>query len=127
MLSDEEVANIKYESAENIFHFGDSVEVVSDQVVHLPMSFGGKNVTIKACLVPNNIHLLLISKQSMADAGVLLNFKTGQAKIFVKWLDLDRNESGHYLIPLTKIISYKRTLSYMPHLDCLMKSLIAKL
>ena len=42
MLSDEETANIKYESAENVFHFGDNPEVISNQVVHLPVSFGGK-------------------------------------------------------------------------------------
>ena len=44
----------------------------------------------------------------MADAGVLLNFQTGQAKVFGQWHNLDRTESGHYLVPLTKIMSYKQ-------------------
>ena len=107
MLTDEEIANIKYDNAENIFRFGDSPQVVSSQVVHLPVSFGGKNVLIQTCLVDNNIPLLL-SRQSMADAGVLLNFQTGQAKVFGQWHNLDRTESGHYLVPLTKIMSYKQ-------------------
>ena len=45
-LSDEEIANIKYDNAENIFRFGDSPQVVSSQVVHLPVSFGGKNIML---------------------------------------------------------------------------------
>ena len=40
MLCDNELSQVKYESANNTFRFGDGVEVKSQQVVNLPVSFG---------------------------------------------------------------------------------------
>ena len=60
----------------------------STRVVHLPAVVSGQYVTVQACVVSNHIPLLL-SKQAMEKAGVLLDFAAGKAKVlnnFAKYI-----------------------------------------
>ena len=77
MLDDTDQSKVRYEDAVNTFRFGDGVEVKSTQIVHLPACIGGTTATIKACIVDNNIPLLL-SRKSMEDGNMILDFKNAR-------------------------------------------------
>ena len=96
-----------YETEKNVFRFGDGCEVLSHEIVYLPASLGGKYVTIKACIVENDIPLLL-SKDSMAKANMVLDFGNNRAKVLGKWLSLDQATNGHYMLPLTEVLCYDK-------------------
>ena len=104
-LGGEDLAKVKYRSDETAYRFGDGMPSVSNQTVELPAVVGGQQVTIKAGIVSNSIPLLL-SKEAMATAGVLLDFANGRAKILNEWCNLKTSVTGHFLINLGKSVKY---------------------
>lgn len=94
---------VKYEDAVNTFRFGDGVEVKSAQMVHLPVSLSGTPVVIRSCLVDNDIPLLL-SRKSMEDADMVLQFKGARVLLFGKWVNLEKSSNGHLMLPLTDML-----------------------
>ena len=99
------LAKVKYRSDDTAYRFGDGLPSVSIQIVELPAVVGGQQVTIKAGIVSNEIPLLL-SKDAMATAGVLLDFAKGKAKILNEWCDLKTSITGHFLMHLGKSVKY---------------------
>ena len=71
---------VRYEQDDTAFRFGDGNVCVSKKLVYFPAVLGGREVTIKSSVVPNRIPLLL-SKDSMAKAGFILDFGGGRVKI----------------------------------------------
>ena len=104
-LSDKDLLKVKYKSDDTAYRFGDGLPSLSNQVVELPAVIGGQQVTIKAGIVSNSIPLLL-SKEAMATAGVVLDFATGRAKILNEWCNLKTSVTGHFLIHLGKSVKY---------------------
>ena len=77
----------------------------SKKLVHLPATLGKRSVGIDVCIVENDLPLLL-SKESMEKAKILLDFNTGRARIFDDWIQLQCSSSGHYMVPLTALTAY---------------------
>ena len=58
---------------------------------------------IEVCIVNNEIPLLL-SKESMKKAEVVLNFAKDTARVLDETVDLVCTSSGHYCIPLMNML-----------------------
>ena len=98
-LSSEDQKKVRYEQDDTAFRFGDGNVCVSKKLVYFPAVLGGRRVTIRSSVVPNCIPLLL-SKDSMAKAGFILDFGGGRVKIQNNWCKLKTSASRHFLIPL---------------------------
>ena len=106
MLPEDKKARVSYKPTDAIFRFGDGKPTTAKEIVCLPPAvIGHTSVSIDACVVENEIPLLL-SKASMEKAGVVLDFKNKKARILEKWYDLKSSTSGHFLIPLTELLLY---------------------
>ena len=95
-----EKSKVKYEKSTSIFRFGDGERVASDRNVKIPTTIGKKSVTISVDLIDKDVPLLL-SRESMKNAKMELNFVNDKAKIFGEEVKLKLTNSGHYIIPLT--------------------------
>ena len=105
MLSNDQLKLVKYEEDFTVFRFGNGKESISKKMVHIPATMGKRSVGINVCIVENDLPLLL-SKNSMEKAKILLDFNTGRAKIFDDWFKLKCSSSGHFMVPLTALAAY---------------------
>ena len=105
-LNEDDLKKVHYTADDSQFRFGDGMPSSSSRIVNLPAVVSGQRVTIQACVVSNYIPLLL-SKQAMGKAGVVLDFATGKAKVLNNWCKLKTSSTGHFLIPLNDSVKYK--------------------
>ena len=105
MLSDDQLKLVKYKDDSTVFRFGNGKECTSRKMVHLPATLGKRSVGIDVCIVENDLPLLL-SKDSMEKAKILLDFNTGRARVFDDWIQLQCSSSGHFMVPLTVLTAY---------------------
>ena len=61
---------------------------------------GGKHVTLNTDTIKSNIPLLL-TRKSMKNADMALDFKNDNAMVFGEPIKLRNTKSGHYAIPIT--------------------------
>ena len=102
-MTDKDKSLVEYSSSDTKFKFGDGVEVIANKKVKFPVLIGRKKLSIESCVVNNEIPLLL-SKESMKKARVVLNFKDDTATVLDDTVDLICTSSGHYCIPLTNML-----------------------
>ncbi|XP_063688395.1 uncharacterized protein LOC134821623 [Bolinopsis microptera] len=100
-LSPEDLIKVCYEEKHVSFKFGDNAPSKSRTCCTFPAVVCDKQVNIVAQVVDDQIPLL-ISKQSMKDARMVLDFGDDTVKAFGVKQKIIFNESGHCSIPLSK-------------------------
>ena len=100
-LSPEDFIKVCYEEKHVSFKFGDNAPSKSRTCCTFPAVVCDKKVNIVAQIVDDQIPLL-ISKQSMKDARMVLDFGDDTVKAFGVKQKIILNKSGHCSIPLSK-------------------------
>ena len=99
-LSEFDRSKVIEEDSLSTFAFGDGVAVQSSKKVTLPCYLAGLRSTITTDVVDCQIPLLL-SKRSMKNAKMCLDFSNDTVKFGGKIVGLGSSTSGHYLLPMT--------------------------
>ena len=101
-MSDFERSLIREQPSSQSFTFGDGKTVMSSKRVTIPCWMGGLRGEVTTDVVPCNIPLLL-SRNSMKIAGMVLDFKNDKVNFAQsgRGIDLRVTASGHYALPLT--------------------------
>ena len=99
-LSVKERLEIKTEPSNESFTFGDGKTVTSMRKVTFPCWTGGIKGTVKADIVECKIPLLL-SRKSMSQVKMSINFGTDTAFVKGKPIKLKITRSGHYALPMS--------------------------
>ena len=95
------------------FKFSDGNKLNSLYKVILPCVIADIEVSIITDVVNSDIPLLL-SKDAMKRAGTCLNFEDDTVTILQKKIPLSYTSSGHYYIPITKLLPDKRKFKHIP-------------
>ena len=95
------------------FRFGDGNKLNSLYKVILPCVIIDIEVSIITDVVNSDIPLLL-NKDAMKRAGTCLNFEDDTVMMLKKKIPLSCTSSGHYYIPITKLLPDKRKFKYIP-------------
>ena len=98
-LDDDDLQKVKYEASTSVFKFGDGKRKPSLKRVLIPCVLADKNVVISTDIVECNIPLLL-SKESMKRAGMVVNTKNDTVLVFGRRLGLFTTSLGHYMLPV---------------------------
>lgn len=99
-LSKSDLGKVTREKSEMQFKFGDNSPSKSDILCKFPGEVCGKKVCIAAQVVSDQIPLL-ISKQTMKKASMILDFKNDTVEAFGSKQKLIFTNSGHCSIPLS--------------------------
>ena len=99
-LSDSEKGKISSTKSGSLFRFGDGNKVESTQIITLPATLAGHNISISTDVIDKDIPLLL-SKSAMKKVGMNLNFEKDTVTVFGDDVKLRCTTSGHYSLPLT--------------------------
>lgn len=86
-------------AGEKWFQFGNQGVLKSTARYNLPAKLGSTPVTIKVEIIESDIPLLL-SKESMKKAGMIIHLSEDTAVVFGQKLNLNTTSAGHYVIPL---------------------------
>ena len=86
-----------------MFRFGDGKEALAEKTMMIPVFIGNSKYMIESEIVDNEIPLLL-SRNSMKTANMILNLKDDTARIGNKVIDLACTNTWHYCLPLTKFL-----------------------
>merc|ERR1740128_51405 len=89
------------EKSNCVFKFGNQQQLTSLAKYKLPVQIGGKHMMLNTEVIKSDIPMLL-SKQSMKDMGMVLDFMKDTAEIDGKIINLSETSSGHYIIPLLR-------------------------
>ena len=100
-LTEEELSSVEYSDTSRKYKFGAGDPVEATQAVTFPCSIAGVNVKLKSNIVSSRVPLLL-SKESMKKAKMVLDIGNDTAQVFGKTIHLDETSSGHYCISLSK-------------------------
>ena len=92
--------SLKRESSSRRFQFGHGKPLQSKGVINLPAQIGKNKVNILTDIVDAELPMLL-SKQSMKEAGTKLDFTNDTVKMFGTDIPLSFTSTGHYCIALT--------------------------
>ena len=99
-LSDEEQQRMVIVPSDQPFTFGDGRTVISKRKVTMPCWMGGVPGMITTDVVDCNIPLLL-SRKSMKNTGMILNFKKDELTVNNRPMRLKVTKSGHYALPIS--------------------------
>ena len=93
-----------HQQGESEFRFGNAGTLVSKEVVILPANIGGKNLLIRAAVLPGSGQYtsLLLSKELLKQLGAIVNM-SGDTIVFSKLgksIRLGETSRGHYAIPM---------------------------
>ena len=102
-LTDQDKDLVTISETTTNFCFGDGNAVKGLNCVKFPAVIGNKKVFFNANVVDSEIPLL-ISKQSMKKAGLKLDCSNDMAEMLGEKVKLKISKSGHYLVPLSKMI-----------------------
>ena len=83
----------------SLFKFGEGVESTSLKQIKIPVLIGEQELLLDVDAVDNDI-LLLISKPTMTKVGIKIDFLNHEVTIGNQRIKLERNKSGHYVLPL---------------------------
>ena len=100
-LSATDQDKIQFSKSSKPFRFGDGKIVNSTKMAHIPAVIGDKCVTICTDIVDADIPLLL-SKTSMKNAKMCLNFDDDTLSAFNQSLPLKITTNGLYSLPITQ-------------------------
>ena len=100
-LTEEELSQVEYSDVSRRYKFGSGEPVEAKKAVTFPCSLAGVDVRLTANIVQSRVPLLL-SKESMKKAKMVIDIGNDEAKIFDKTVHLDQTSSGHYCIYLSK-------------------------
>ena len=81
------------------FKFGAGPIIPSSGTYEIPVNMAGCDIMLRTDVVDSDIPLLL-SKQTMKEAGIVIDLLNDRAEIFGKDIPLDTTSAGHYCIPL---------------------------
>ena len=118
ILNEEEKKMVTRKEVRSVFRFGDGKEFISKASIKFPAHIGSKHYFIEADIIENEIPLLL-SRDSMKKADMILNFSNDSALFCGEKVDLVCIESGHYCLPLTKFILSDDTKGNQVHITLL--------
>ena len=99
-LSDGERQRMVIVPSDQSFTFGDGRTVISKRKVTMPCWMGGVPGMITTDVVDCNIPLLL-SRKSMKNTGMILNFKKDELTVNNRPMRLRVTKSGHYALPIS--------------------------
>ena len=101
LLNESERKRIKQSSrpSSSLFRFGDGKESRSMKTMLLPICIVGKKTEIEVDIVSNEIPLL-ISKPTMTQLGMSIDFAKDELCMNGKIQVLKSNSSGHYILPV---------------------------
>ena len=94
------------------FKFGAGPVITSLGTYEIPITLAGVNVKLVTDVVNSDIPLLL-SKNSMKKAGIMIDMNTDTARIFGKTVPLDTTSSGHYCVPISVEYSVEEVAEVM--------------
>ena len=100
-LDEEKQQKVKYDSNSVSFRFGDNTPTLSEKRVIFPAVVCNKDVNIAAQIVNDEIPLL-ISKKTMKDAKMKIDFSEDTVEAFGTKRELIITPTGHCSIPLTR-------------------------
>ena len=100
-LTDSKKKNIVYEKSTSVFKFGDGKRMHSMKCAIIPCVLAGKNIKIRTDIVDCNIPLLL-SKESMKKAGMVIDTNTDTVMVFGKKIRLSTTSIGHYKLSIVQ-------------------------
>ena len=89
------------EKSSCVFKFGNQQQLTSLAKYRVPVQIGDKHMMLSTEVIKSDIPMLL-SKQSMKDMGMVLDFMKDTAEIDGKIINLSETSSGHYIIPLLR-------------------------
>ena len=112
-LTDAQKKKIVKNKGVRTFKFGDGNKLNSLYRVILPCVIADIGVSIITDVMDSDIPLLL-SKDAMKRAGTCLNFEDDTVMMLKKKIPLSCTSSGHYYIPITKLLPDKRKFKYIP-------------
>ena len=112
-LIDKQRQQVKVIPSNVHFRFGDGNDVILSKVVKFPAVLGNQKVFIEANIVANQIPLLM-SRSSMKEAQMIINFDYDMAQIALNQVKLNCTSTGHYCIPLTKLLLRDKDSSQSP-------------
>ena len=107
-LNEQDLSEVKYDQNEMTFRFGDNVPVKSLTRCTFPAFICNKRVKIAAQVVADQIPLL-ISKQTMKAAKMVLNFCNDTIEAFGYKQNIIFTNSGHCSIPLSSYTIYEES------------------
>ena len=113
-LKEEDKAKVMYSPSKRFFRFGDSRLYESQGSVRIPANIEGKKFFINADIVNAEIPLLL-SKDAMKKANVIINLKNDEVKMFGKKVKVFLTRRGHYCVALNNKVNLSRLDSVKPH------------
>ena len=102
-LSQEDRNLVSEVKSKAMFRFGDGKEALAEKTMTIPVFIGNSKYMIESEIVDNEIPLLL-SRNSMKTANMILNLKDDTARIGNKVIDLACTNTWHYCLPLTKFL-----------------------
>ena len=94
---------VEYGSSDRRYKFGSGDPVAAIKSVTFPCVIAGVNVKIEANVVPSRVPLLL-SKEAMKKARMVIDLGKDMATAFGKKVELGETSSGHYCIYLNKAV-----------------------
>ena len=102
-ISKEMEKNIEEKPGVNTFRFGDGERITSLKNVTIPCRICNTVVKVNTDIVSADIPMLL-SKESMKRASTRMDFKNDTVQMFGKQQKLHVATTGHYFLPITKIL-----------------------
>ena len=98
-LTAEKKDSVLKSPSQKVFKFGDGPKVHSLGRYRIPCVIAGKLCYLNLDKVPSRVPLLL-SRDSMKKAGMILDMVNDKVTVFGENVDLCCSNSGHYLLPL---------------------------
>ena len=100
-LPDSDRPSVTYLPSNNYYRFGDGERILSHKAAKIPAFVGHKHVFIITNIISKDLPLLL-SKEFMKRANMVLDFTNDTLCAFDQTLHLETTNSGHYTLPLTE-------------------------
>ena len=95
-------SRVQYSNSASIFRFGDGRRLPATSTAHIPAYIGNQQLFIDTDVVDEDIPLLL-SRPSMKEADMHINFKDDTVQALDQLIPLSVTRSGHYILPLTRV------------------------
>ena len=95
-LDEKDQANIVYEPSIRTFKFGDSKVIKSNRKAYIPAYIGNRTVRTEKEVVDKKLHLLL-SKEAMKKAGLMIDFTNDSAQIFGFHINMEITKAKNFL------------------------------
>ena len=92
--------SLKNSESNSYYKFGTGQAIKAIYSINIPVTIAQQDMMLQTDVIDEDIPLLL-SRDSMKKANMLLNFENDSATVFGRHIGLIITKSGHYAIPLT--------------------------